>query len=108
MWRISEENNCSFTVCGPGKYKGKIQLKPSLNAYCKHTNNGVDTCLTCPGMTIKAVSGDSRSLCVESCDGATNVPNKEHTACGNVPQHNDNIHCIASICKNWMSRIECR
>ena len=31
---------------------------------------------------IKSVSADSSSLCLDVCDGTTNVPNAAHTACG--------------------------
>ena len=31
---------------------------------------------------IKSVSGDDPALCLDVCDGTTNVPNAERSACG--------------------------
>ena len=44
--------------------------------------NEQDACLPCPGQKIKSVSGGDPALCLDICDGTTNVPNAERTACG--------------------------
>ena len=66
-----------ITECGPGKYKGKIA---ATNAYCQAR----DACVTCPGQTVKTGYGNSQSLCVNDCDGITNVTNDERFACGEL------------------------
>ena len=75
--------------CGPGKYKGKIA---ATNNYCKVFNHGNDACVTCPGQTVKIGYGNSQSLCVNDCDGITNVPNDEHFACGELLKHLPILH----------------
>ena len=69
------------TECGPGKYKGKIT---ATNNYCTTFNHGNDACVTCPGQT---GYGNSQSLCVNDCDGITNVPNDEDFACGELMKY---------------------
>ena len=39
-------------------------------------------CVPCPGSKIKSESGDDYDLCLDVCDGTTNVPNAQKTACG--------------------------
>ena len=62
--------------CGPGLYKGRKHVS---NRFCP---GGVDACVPCPDGQIKSVSGDDPTLCLDVCDGITNMPNTEHTACG--------------------------
>ena len=67
--------------CGPGKYKGKTA---ATNPYCTVINQGTDACVTCPGKTVKTGYGNSQSLCVDVCDGTTNLTNSDNTACGEL------------------------
>ena len=72
--------------CGPGRYKGKVS---TTSTYC-YVSPGVyerDECLPCPDGKIKSVSGDDQALCQNVCDGTTNVPNADRTACGKLCNH---------------------
>ena len=42
-----------------------------------------ETCAQCTGNTIKATAGDATDCNADSpCDGVTQTPNEQHTACG--------------------------
>ena len=43
-----------------------------------------DECLPCPNGKNKSVSGDEESLCLDACDGITNLVNVARTACGEL------------------------
>ena len=69
-----------ITACGPGKYR-RGKYNPSV--YCIYRySGGASECVKCPGQTVKMGYGNSETLCVNSCDGTTNVPNDGHFACG--------------------------
>ena len=80
-----------ITECGPGKYKSKINAK---NSYCETINQGNDACVTCPGQTVKTGYGNSQSLCVNSCDGITNVSNDGHFACSKLSTLYEDLEII--------------
>ena len=69
-----------IVVCGPGKYYGDTATTWSLcRILFNHPRRG---CLPCPGNKVKAVTGNSLSLCLDACDMTTNVPNSDRSGCG--------------------------
>ena len=57
---------CVFTECNAGYY-----------------GSGNDTCTKCSGNEIKPSQGDAPDCNADPpCDGVSNDPNAEHTACG--------------------------
>ena len=65
-------------ICGPGLYEAQVS---TTNSAC-WTPSKQDDCVVCPGDKIKSVAGDDLALCLDVCDGITNVANVERTACG--------------------------